>query len=94
MPENCKWDDQRESIAGMDQDSYWHQYFMARHHVFLVLGGVLMAMTLIFTLTGQCLVRYQGIVSRAKDPKGFWHGVVTYFVLGLACLALYLFTSN
>jgi hypothetical protein len=81
-------------MAAMDQYPYWHGYFMARHHVFLVMGSVLMAMTLIFTLTGQCLVKYQGIVSRAEDPKGFWQGVATYFVLGLVCLGLFLYTSN
>jgi hypothetical protein len=78
----------------MDQDSYWHGYLMARHNVFLAIGAVLMGLTLIFTLTGHCLVKYQGIVSRAKDPKGFWQGVATYFVLGLACLGLYLYTSQ
>ena len=67
---------------------------MARHNVFLGLGAVLMGMTLIFALTGYCLVKYQGIVSRAKDPKGFWQGVATYFVLGLICLGLFLYTAN
>ena|ERR1700677_968618 len=27
-------------MAGMDHDSYWHGYRMARHHVFLILGIV------------------------------------------------------
>ena len=78
----------------MDRDSYWYGYLMARHHVFLVMGSVLMGMTLIFTLTGYCLVKYQGIVSRTKDPKGFWQGVATYFVFGLVCLGLFLYTAN
>lgn len=76
----------------MDQGSYWHGYLMARHQVFMWMGIVLVAMTLIFTLTGQCLVKYQGIVSRAEDPKTFWQNVALYFVLGLIFLGLYLYT--
>ena len=36
------------------------------------LGPVLMVMALIFTLTGRCLVKFQGIINRAKDPKEFF----------------------
>ena len=56
----------------MGNGSYWHEYLMARNQVFLVLGVVLMALVLISTLTGITLVKYQGIVSRADDPKVFW----------------------
>jgi hypothetical protein len=78
----------------MDHDSYWHGYLMARHHVFLVMGTVLMAMVLFFTLTGRCLVKYRGIVSRAEDPKEFWENIAVYSVLGLVCFGLYLYTST
>jgi hypothetical protein len=94
VPENCKEVGTGETIAAMDHDSYWYGYLMARHQVFLVLGAVLMGMALISTLSGYCLVRFQGIISRAKDPKGFWQGVATYFVLALICLGLFLYTSN
>jgi hypothetical protein len=83
-----------ESMIGMGDASYWHGYLMARHHVFLVMGIVLMSMTLIFTLTGKCLVKYKGIVSRANDPKTFWQNIAVYCVLGLLCLGLYLYTFN
>jgi hypothetical protein len=53
-----------------------------------------MAMALIFTLTGRCLVKYQGIINRAKDPKTFWQNVAVYYLLGLLCLGLYLYTAN
>jgi hypothetical protein len=53
-----------------------------------------MLLTLIFALTGKCLVKYEGLVSRAEDPKGFWQGVATYFVLGIVSLGLYLYTAN
>jgi hypothetical protein len=78
----------------MDHDSYWYGYLMARHHTFLILGAVLMVMVLIFTLTGRCLLRFQGIIDRATDPKTFWQSVAMYFLLGLLCLGLYLYTAN
>ena len=78
----------------MDHDSYWYGYLMARHHTFLILGTVLMVMALIFTLTGECLVKYQGIIKRAEDPKTFWRSVAVYYLLGLLCLGLYLYTAN
>lgn len=67
---------------------------MARHHVFLVMGEVLIAMVLISALTGKCLVRYRGMVSRDENPKEFWQSIVVYSLLGLACFGLYLYTSN
>jgi hypothetical protein len=79
-------------MADMDYDPYWYGYLMARHHTFLILGAVLMVMAIIFTLTGECLVKYQGIIYRDKDPKEFWQGVAVYFLLGLLSLGLYLYT--
>jgi hypothetical protein len=78
----------------MDHDSYWYGYLMARHHTFLILGTVLMVMALISTLAGRCLVKGQGIINRAEDPKTFWQNVAMYYLLGLLCLGLYLYTAN
>jgi hypothetical protein len=78
----------------MDHDSYWYGYLMSRHEIFLILGIVLFGLALISTLTGICLARYQGIIDRAKDPKTFWQNVAMYYLLGLLCLGLYLFTFN
>ena len=78
----------------MDNGSYWHEYFMARHHVDLVLGVILMAVVLISLLTGRTLVKYQGIVSRTDEPKTFWWSVVVDFLLGLVCFGFYLYTSS
>jgi hypothetical protein len=78
----------------MDHDSYWYRYLMARHHTFLILGIVVVVMALIFTLTGRCLVKYQGIIDRANNPKEFWQNVALYYLLGLFCLGLYLYTAN
>jgi hypothetical protein len=85
---------ERAATRPMDQNSYWHDYFMARHHTDLTLGIVLMSMALIFAVTGRCLVKYQGIVSRAKDPKTFWQNVALYALLGLVFLGLYVYTLN
>jgi hypothetical protein len=58
------------------------------------MGIVLMVMSLIFTLSGRCLVKYRGIVSRAEDPKEFWQNIALYCVLGLICLGFYLYTFS
>jgi heme/copper-type cytochrome/quinol oxidase subunit 2 len=81
-------------MADMDHDSYWHGYLMARHHTFLFLGTVLMVMALISTLTGRCLVKYQGIINRAEDPRTFCQNVALHYLLSLLSLGLYLYTAN
>jgi hypothetical protein len=58
----------------------------------LIMGMVLMGMTMVFTVSGRCLIKYKGIVSRAEDPKTFWQGITTYFILSLICFGLYLYT--
>jgi hypothetical protein len=78
----------------MDNGSYWHGYLMARHHVSLVIGLVFTAVVVISILTGRTLVKYQGIVSRADDPKTFWGSVVVDFILALVFLGLYLYTAS
>lgn len=78
----------------MDHGSYWHGYFMARHHVFLILGIILMVVALVSALTGTTLVKFQGIVHRADDPKTFWESVVVDCLLGLIWLGLFLYTLN
>jgi hypothetical protein len=81
-------------MAVMDHESYWRGYLMARHDVFLILGLVLIVLALIFTLTGRCIVKYQGIVCRSEDPKTFWQNIAMYGVLGLISLGFYLYTLN
>ncbi len=81
-------------MADMDRHSYLYGYLAARHQTFLILGTVLVASALIFTLSGRCLVRFQGIIDRAKDPKSFWQSVSVYYLFGLLCLGLYLYTAN
>ena len=53
----------------MYNGSYWRGYFMARHHVSLVIGIVLEAGALISTLTGKTFVKYQGISFPRKGPE-------------------------
>ena len=81
-------------MASMDHDSYWRGYLMARDHVSLILGVVLMVMALISTLTGTALVKYRGIVHRAEDPKAFWESIAVDCLLGLIFLGLYLYTVS
>ena len=78
----------------MDHDSDWHGYLMARHRVFLILGTVLMALSVISTLTGVSVEKGRGIIYRSDDPKNFWQNIALYCLLGLLCLRLYLYTAN
>ncbi len=81
-------------MADMDHDSYWYRYLLARHDVFFYMGVVCVASALIFTVSGGCLVKYQGIVLRSKDPKTFWQNVAVYYALGFISIALYFYTGN
>jgi hypothetical protein len=78
----------------MDHDSYWYRYLLARHDTDFYMGVVILCAAMIFTLTGQCLVRNRGLVSRAKEPKTFWQNVVTYYVLGLILFGLWWYTRS
>jgi len=78
----------------MHDASYWHKYIMARHQTALILGIVLIAMALIFTLSGRCLVKGQGIIYRDEDPGTFWQSIAVYCLLSLCFFGLYLYTLN
>jgi hypothetical protein len=74
--------------------TYWHGYLMARHHLSLVMGIVLMVVALLSMLSGSTLVKGRGIVSRADDPKTFRNSIILNCVLGLIFLGLYWYTAN
>jgi energy-coupling factor transporter transmembrane protein EcfT len=76
----------------MNLDHY--SYLIDRQHRFLLIGIVLVVMTAVFTLSGETLERYHGIVYRAKEPKRFWWDVVLYFIMGLFFIGLYLYQNS
>jgi hypothetical protein len=80
-----------ERMAWMDHDSYWYQYFAARRDVELYIGLFSIGFSLISTITGKTLVKYQGIVSRTEDPKEFWQTVILVYAMGAIFLGLFLF---
>ena len=69
-------------------------YLIDRQHRFLLVGIVLLVMTAVFTLSGETLERYRGIVYRTKEPKRFWWDVVLYFLAGLFFIGLYLYQNS
>ena len=69
-------------------------YLIDRQHRFLLIGIVLLVMTAVFTLSGETLERYHGIVCRAEEPKRFWCDVVMYFIAGLFFIGLYLYQNS
>jgi hypothetical protein len=75
----------------MDHDSYWYRYFAARHDIELYIGLVSIGFSLISTLTGKTLVKGQGIVSRADDPKVFAWNVTLVGAMGAILLGLFFF---
>ena len=78
--------------AGREMDRY--SYLMDRQHRFLLIGIVLLVATAVFTLSGETLEKYHGIVYRAKEPKRFWWDVVLYFIAGLFFIGLYVYQSS
>jgi RsiW-degrading membrane proteinase PrsW (M82 family) len=69
-------------------------YLIDRQHRFLLIGIILLVMTAVFTLSGETLERYGGIVDRNKEPKRFWWDVVLYFLAGLFFIGLYLYQNS
>ena len=78
--------------SGWDIDRY--SYLLDKQHRILLIGIVLLVMTAVFTLSGETLERYHGIVSRAEEPKRFWWDVVVYFLLGLFFIGLYWYQNS
>ncbi len=78
-------------MTAMDHDSYWYHYFAVRRDVELYLGLGSIAFALISIATGKTLVRFQGVVSRAEDPKGFRENVAAACAIGAIFLGLFLF---
>ena len=73
----------------------WAIFLMIdRAHRFLLIGIFLLVLAAVFTLSGETLERYHGIVRRAKEPKRFWWDVVMYFIAGLFFIGLYLYQSS
>lgn len=68
-----------------------HVHMMDRQHMPLLIGIVSLLMAVAFTLIGETLTRYHGIVSRAEDPKRFWWNVVGFFLVGLFFIGAYLY---
>jgi hypothetical protein len=50
-----------------------YSYLIDREHRFLLIGIILVVMAVVFTLTGETLERYHGIVYRAEEPKRTAH---------------------
>ena len=65
-------------------------YLIDRQHRFLLIGIVLLLMAAVFTLTGETVERYHGMVYRTEEPKRFWWDVALFYLGGIFFIALYL----
>ncbi|HUA99525.1 MAG TPA: hypothetical protein VMA34_14435 [Terracidiphilus sp.] len=66
-------------------------YLIDRQHRLLLIGIVLLVVAVVFTLTGESIGRYQGLVNRAENPKRFWWNVALFFLGGIIFIGLYLY---
>ena len=80
----------------MNLDHYSYLIHDSKQHRFTAYRDRLqhLVMTAVFTLSGETLERYHGIVYRAKEPKRFWWDVVLYFIMGLFFIGLYLYQNS
>jgi hypothetical protein len=78
-------------MSGMDHDGYWYRYLAARHHTSLYIGLFFLGIVLVSVLSGETLVKGQGIVSETKDPKTFWGNVIVLLVMGTMFIGLFVF---
>ena len=75
----------------MDLDHF--SYLIDQQHRYLLIGIVLLVVTAVFTISGEALEQYHGIVCRTEEPKRFWWDVVLYFLSGLFFIGLYLYQN-
>jgi hypothetical protein len=57
---------------------------------FLLIGIGLFLAAVAFTLTGETVERFHGMVYRAEEPKRFWWNVAMFYLGGIFFIALYL----
>ncbi len=62
--------------------------------LFLLMGGFLVGAAVACILTGETIEARHGFVYRAEEPKRFWWNVVTYFLLGLFFVGLFLYQNS
>ena len=58
---------------------------------FLLIGIVLLVMAVVFTLSGETVERFYGIVYRTEEPKRFWWDVAMFYIGGLFFIAIFLY---
>jgi len=69
-------------------------YLIDRQHRFLLIGIVLLLLAVVFTLTGETVEGYRGMVYRAEEPKRFWWDVAPFYLGGIFFIALYFFNIS
>ena len=69
-------------------DPFW---LLKPPYGFFTFGMFVLFLALFYTYTGKAWIRFQGWAYRAKEPKRFWSEVVTYYLLGLGFIVLFLY---
>jgi hypothetical protein len=68
-----------------------YSYLIDPQHRFLLMGVVLLVLAVVFTLTGETMERFNGMVYRAEEPKRFWWNVAMFYLGGLFFIGLFLY---
>jgi energy-coupling factor transporter transmembrane protein EcfT len=81
-----------DAATRREMDHY--SYLIDRQHRFLLIGIVLLIIAVVFTLTGETVERYRGMVYRAEEPKRFWWDVALFYLGGIFFIGLYLYNIS
>ena len=71
----------------------WHAQLPP--YIYLTLGVIFFLTGVVSTCTGVVLAtRFGRVIYRATQPKEFWEGVVTYYLIGVCFVGYFLYKVN
>ena len=66
-------------------------WFLKPPYTLLIAGIFVLFLAFIYTCAGKAWIRAGGWVYRAHEPKRYWSEVVTYYLIGVGLIGLFLF---
>ena len=60
-------------------------------YAYFTFGMFLLFLAVVYTYTGKAYIRFHGWASRADEPKRYWLEVVTYYLIGIGFVGLFLY---
>jgi hypothetical protein len=62
-------------------------------YIYLILGVLSFSAAVVWTCTGKAWIRFHGWVYRAEEPNRFWLEVVTYYLIGLGFIGVFMYKA-